>query len=198
MDYKDIQMIWDEQNAKAIYGYDSEVFEKNVIEKKEKLKRGFSFSEIFLVCIFAFVGIVTISEPIFEDKDHHQYFTGSLYLLVSIAIWMHWRRRQSLPSFDQSLLQVVDGMIAQVQSHIRFLNWSWLWLGMPYAIVVGLGYAIQGEGKPGWLWILASIGLPLSMWVTLGTIPRIHRPQIEELQALRKTLSEGNEPHSES
>ena len=37
MDYKDIQMIWDEQNAKAIYGYDSEVFEKHVIEKKEKL-----------------------------------------------------------------------------------------------------------------------------------------------------------------
>lgn len=186
------------RRPKTIYGYNSEAFEKSVIEKNEKLRLGISLSELFLASLFAFTGILTISEPILEDKDHHQYFTGSLYLLVSIAIGIHWRRRQSLPSFDQSLLQIVDGMIAQVESHIRFLNWSWLWLGLPYAIVVGLGYTIQGAGKPGWLWLLALVGLPLSMWITLRTVPRIHRPQVEELQALRKTLAEADESQATS
>ncbi len=193
MDYRDIQLIWDEQNAKTLYGFDQEAFEAEVIEKNENLRRRFSFCELTLASIFGCTGILTISEPLLENKDHFQYFTVSLYLFVPSAIGIHWNRRRSLPQFDRSLVQIVDGMIEQIESHIRFLNWSWLWLGLPYALVVGIAFAIQGDGKPPWLWLVLLLGLPLSMWRTLRDIPRIHRPKIAELESLKRTLSEGND-----
>jgi len=193
MDYRDIQLIWDEQNAKALYGFDQEAFEAEVIAKNESLRRRFSFCELTLASIFGCTGILMVSEPLLENKDHFQYFTGSLYLFVSIAIGIHWNRRRSLPQFDRSLVNIVEGMIEQIESHIRFLNWSWLWLGLPYALVVGIAFTIQGDGKPPWLWLVLLLGLPLSMWMTLRDIPRIHRPKIAELESLRRTLSEGND-----
>ena len=95
-------------------------------------------------------------------------------------------------------MQIIDGAIRQVESHVRFLRLAWLWLGLPYAIVVGLGFVIQGDGKPGWLWVLLIIGLPLSMWMTLRDIPRVHLPQLADLRALQATLAEADEtnlPH---
>ena len=193
MDYDDIQVIWNDQDAKTFYGFDPEAFEKRVIKKSEGIRQRFSFTELTLATIFAVTGVLSISEPLLENKDHIQYLTGGLYLLVATAVTIHWRQRSSLPRFDGSLLQIIDCMIGQVQSHVRFLRWSWLWLGTPYALVVGLSFAVQGAGKPGWLWLLALAGLPASMWMTLRDIPRRHLPEIAELEALRTTLSEANE-----
>ncbi len=193
MDYRDIQLIWDKQNAKTLYAFDATAFEAEVIAKSESLRRRFSFCELTLASIFGATGLLTISEPLIENKDSFQYLTGSLYLVVALAIGTHWWRRNSLPQFDQSLRQIVDGMIGQIESHIRFLNWSWLWLGLPYVIVVGISFAYQWDGKPAWLWLLSIAGLPLSMWMTLRDIPRVHRPKITELKSLRATLSEANE-----
>ncbi len=193
MDYNDIQLIWDEQNAKTLYAFNEEAFEAEVIEKHESLRRRFSFCELTLALIFGCTGALTISEPLLENTDHFQYFTGSLYLLVSVAIGIHWKRRQSLVEFDRSLVQIVDGMIEQIESHIRFLSWAWLWLALPYAIVVGLAFILHGDGKPAWLWFLSLLGLPLSLWMTLRDIPRIHRPKIAELHHFKKTLLEADE-----
>ena len=194
MDGKDIQVIWNAQNAEAFYGFDPDAFEKQVIARSEKVRRCFNFCELTLVAIFGITGALSIAEPILEGKDRHQYFSGGLFLLVAAGIMVQWwLRRRPQTNFDGSLVQIIDGAIRQVESHVRFLKLSWLWLGLPYAIVVGVSFLLHGAGKPGWLWVLLFIGLPLSMWMTLRDIPRVHLPQLEDLRALRETLAEAVE-----
>lgn len=191
MDGKDIQVIWNAQNAETFYGFDAGAFEKQVIARSESVRRRFNFCELMLAGIFGITGALSIAEPLIEGEDQHQYFTGGLFLLVATAVMIQWwLRRRLQTNFEGSLLQIIEGAIRQVESHVRFLKLSWLWLGLPYAIVVGVGFVLHGAGKPAWLWALLLIGLPLAMWLTLRDIPRVHLPQLEDLRALRATLVE--------
>lgn len=194
MDGKDIQMIWNAQNAEAFYGFDPGAFEKQVIAKSESVRRRFNFCELTLAAIFGITGALAIAEPILEGKDRHQYFTGGLFLLVAAGVIIQWwLRRRLQTNFDGSLMQIIDGAIRQIESHVRFLRLAWLWLGLPYVIVVGVGFVLQGGGKPGWLWAMLFMGLPLAMWLTLRDIPRVHLPQLADLRGLRATLAEADE-----
>lgn len=191
MEFEELKVVWDAQNASTLYAYDQGALERRIAKRLERLKSHTDFVELMLALIMATTGLLTLSEPLLFGEDKHQFATGSIFVLLAVFLVFRRRLRQRMHlNFSNSITGMLDEAISQLEHHIGHVRSMALWLGIPYVAVLFIGYAVVQEGKPLWVWLVSLGALPLGLWVNHRGIQRSLIPRKREFESLREKLKD--------
>lgn len=194
MEFDDMRIIWDTQNAQPLYAIDERALHALVRRRGRNIARLVGVFEVMTILIMLVFGVAALSEPVIFGTDYHQIIGGGVSLAVA-AYLAHGRRRrrQRDAGFDHSLRGDLDKAIAQVDYHIdRLRSFVWLFL-VPLGIGVLISFALLYDSKPVWLWPATVASLLASWWAFRRDI-RLRLPVKQDLEALRDTLRADEQP----
>lgn len=190
MDFEELKVIWDSQQAQPLYAFDQAALQKRVIQKSRTVKRCLDIFEWSGILACAGLGLASISEPLLEGHDTHQFITGTILLMVALYLgWKRSQRQKNEMQFGQSLRGTLDKAISQVEYQIRGLRAMIYWGGIPFVVVVAVSFYFQHAGRPAWLWIVAFVWPFFAYLQVQREIRKKYLPQLRDFKSLRDKLT---------
>lgn len=188
MEFKDLQVIWNEQSNEPQFVVDSDLLYSRLEQDDIKTQRFQAFEEWCYAAMTAVVGVLTISEPILEHKEYHQLPLGAVFLFLSAYfLWKKRQRRKEAPDYDESFLGMIDGSIAHLESYSRWTKWAnilfWVCTIISSLVTLFLYY----DSKPIWIWIGLVVMLGVT-YVAVGKQLQDKALAIENLRSLKRQL----------
>lgn len=188
MEFKDLQVIWDEQSAEPQFVVDSDVLYTRIEQDAIKARKFQSFEEWMYSLMTAVVGILTISEPILEHKEYHQLPLGAVFLFLSVFfLWRKKQREKETPDYGDSFVGMIDTSIAHLESYSRWTKWAnilfWICTLISSLVTLILYY----NSKPVWIWIALAVMMIIT-YVAVSKQLRARAEAIKNLQSLKQQL----------
>ena len=188
MEFKDLQVVWDEQSTEPQFVVDTDALYNRIEKDDIKNRRLQAFEEWMFSAMAAVVGILTISEPILEHKEYHQLPLGTAFLLLSaFFLWKKWQRQKEDPEYDQSFVGILDVSIARLKSYARWVKRAHILFWIFTSISAVISMILYHDSKPVWLWFVLILVM-FASFVAVSKQLRNKEQGIQALQMLRDQL----------
>lgn len=192
MDFEEMKMIWDTQNAEPLYAVNERALRHSVRGKTRRLKRIILFFEAAVMVTTVGLSVLYFTSPLLRGQQYERFVSAAIllgaaaYFFVGIS-----RRRRREAEFESSLLGEIDKGLWQVRHHVsraRGVRWSLL---MPLCLAVVIDWVLPvGDARLGWPFLLFLLLMALSAWGIEYEIRYCYLPKERKLGALRKMLVE--------
>jgi len=189
MKFEDIQIVWNEQCSEPKFLVDSAALYARLERDDIKNRRLQAFEEWMYSAMAAVVGILTISEPILENKEYHQLPLGVAFLLLStFFLWKKVQRQKEEPEYEESFLGIIEVSISRLESYSRWVKRANLLFWFCTIVSALVTMFLYHDSKPVWLWF-GLIAMMLASYIAVGKQLRNKAQGIRGLQALREQLN---------
>jgi hypothetical protein len=190
MDFEEMKVIWDTQNAEPLYAVNEQALRQSVRRKTRRLNRLIVFFEAAVIAGTVGLSAFYIAIPLLRGQQYERFVSAAIllgaaaYFFAGIA---HRRRREA--EFEPSLLGDIDKALWQVRHHVsraRGIRWSIL---VPFCVAMVIDWIFPlGESRKGWLVLLTLLLMALTAWGVEYEIRSCYLPKERRLEALRKML----------
>ncbi len=192
MNFEEMQVIWDSQNDRQVYGVDESGLHAIVRKRDRKLGLGVLCEEFGMILICLFVAANLANDPILRGTSHYKFIGAALFVGVAAYTWLNRvRRLRSEQGFESTLIGDLDRAIFRTDCQIRRSRTFLWWFMLPAALTVLVGFALSPIPKPLWIWGIVLFSFVLGYGVTQLAL-RCQLPQRRELETLREKLSMGS------
>jgi hypothetical protein len=196
MEFEDMKLIWDSQNNEPLYAINQEALYRQIQGKEKSIVKLLDFTDIIMIAVNLFVGILLIVDTWVESGQSYEYVLPIVYLGFFVyAIYRRFARKQEEIGFDETILSRLEKAIWQSDYLIKQAKSVLFWYLVPTMLVVDVTMLLNG--KPWAALILTAVVLPLTYFAGRWEVERCHMPRKRELEALRETLLQAEEPFLE-
>jgi hypothetical protein len=192
MDFEEMKMIWDTQNAEPLYAVNERALRHSVRGKTRRLKRIIVFFETSVLVTTVGLSAMYLISPLLRGQQYERFVSAAIllgaaaYFFVGIS-----SRRRREAGFEPSLLGEIDKGLWQVRHHVsraRGVRWSLL---TPLTLAVVLDWVLPiGDVHLEWPFLLFLLLMALSAWGIEYEIRYCYLPKERKLVALRRMLVE--------
>lgn len=196
MEFEDMKLIWDSQTNEPLYAINQEALYRQIQGKEKSIAHWLDSVDVMMIAINLLVGLVLIVDNWLEKGQSYEYMLPAIYLCFFVyAIYRRFARKQEVVGFDETVLGKLEKAIWQADYLIKQSHSMVFWYLLPTLLVVDITMFLNG--KPWAALILTAVLLPLTFFAGRWEVRKFYLPKKRELEALRKTLLQADEPLGE-
>lgn len=188
MEFKEMQVIWNNQNNEKLYAINEETLYKQIKKKGRSVTRLLTFFEGVMIFVNLIVGIILIMDTAAENGSNYEYLLAALYLGFSVyAIFRRLARHKEEVHFAPTMLGELDKAIWQMNYLLKQGQSIIYWYLLPLVVVFSLTMFLDGKYLWGILFPLFLI--PATYYGTRWEARKWHLPKKHDLETLREMLT---------
>lgn len=190
MDFDDMKVIWDTQQAHPLYAIDEAALHRRIRRKARRFSRFLGFFETFMTAVALGLVAYYLWAPLVHQTDFDRLV--SAVLMGGAALYFvreSRRRRRQATAFEATLLGDLERALWEVEHHIarsRRLRWTLL---VPFTLAPLIDFVFPlGNPVPVWFAVAFVALMALSAWGIEYEIRCWYEPRRRHLAALRDLL----------
>ena len=190
MNFEHLQKTWHTESEQTRYTFNEVALSHEVISQQKRNRCTAVTVEWGLFAVFAFIVVSSIGK-LMATGEWVYIVPMALFLCAFIFMWQDRRQRLAIDRIPAgTVLQQVNTAIASLELQIRRQrNYVW-WFVLPSVLTLLSIWMWSSVSKPWWVWVLAGVVLPASVWLTQREIDCVLMPRRENLIKLRHLLME--------
>ena len=177
MEFKEMQIIWDNQNEEKLFAINEAAMYEQIKRKGKSITRKLDFVEMLMIGLNIVVGIALVADAINDNETGIAYILPVMYLAYAvIGLIRRLRRQKEAIQFEPTLVGELDKAISQIDYLIKEERSMIIWYLIPLVFVALVTLIIQ-SGRVTLLILAVLLALPVGYYGGKWEINKIYMPK---------------------
>ena len=187
MEFKEMQVIWNNQNNEKLYVINEEALHKQIKRKSRSTEKMLNFFEFMMIFVNLGMGTFLIFDAIRDNEALLGYILPIAYLGFGIYGFIRrLTRRQQEVHFDETMVGELDKAIWRINHLLKQGDQVIYWYLIPLVLVFATVMILQG--KLVWGIAFALILPPATYYGMRWEARKWHLPKKRDLESLREMI----------
>ncbi|MEM7334220.1 MAG: hypothetical protein AAF490_19195 [Chloroflexota bacterium] len=187
MEFKDMQVIWDNQNNEKLYAINEEALHEQIKQKGRTMAQILNKFEFIMIGVNLFVTVWLFYDGITDGDPWVDYILPVAYLFYTVVmIWRRTQRKAEEIHFAPTMIGDLEKAIWQANYLIKQSKDMIGWYLVPLMLLVTI-FTFFNRG----FWFAVGfmvLVVPATYFASKWEINKFYAPKLRDLEALKETL----------
>lgn len=193
MNFEEMQLVWDTQKERRLFAFDQAAMERVVAREARAIRLDLKTLELSFIVVVVVLAVGATLDTLLQRGEYFQLFGAAVGLTA--AGWV-WRRRTQRANREEAarrqagLAGEIELALVRVRAALQASRDMAIYFTITILLGVGVRIAIYDFASSETKLILGLVGIVFLNTTLAWERNHIHRPRLQNLEALRAKLDE--------